>query len=171
MPAPIRELTIVVPGLVVPWARPRKRRHADGSEHWHNKPEVESYLAVVRHEARLVVGDDPPFEKEIGLELSLLKVWPVPGSWSNKRRRMVLDGSIPKTTRPDLHNSIKGFKDAVRHVVYRDDAQVVSYGRCAKVYGDRPRLEARLTVVERMPQSMPDLLTADQRELFAEAAA
>lgn len=164
------EITVIVPGVVVPWQRPRKFTNKyTGQVHFNTKPEVESWLAVVRHEARLVMGDDPPFTE--ALELSLLAVCPTPASKSKRWRDKALAGLVPKTTRPDLDNYLKGFKDSVREVVYRDDAQIVSYGRCAKIYGDRPRLEARLTVVERMPQSMPELLTAEQQDLFAGAAA
>src|SRR5215813_13343403 len=74
------EITIVVPGVIVPWQRPRKKRHKDGKEHWFTKPEVDSYLAVVRHEAAFVMGDNPPLEGAI--ELSLLAVWLPPDSWS-----------------------------------------------------------------------------------------
>jgi Holliday junction resolvase RusA-like endonuclease len=162
---PPPEITIVVPGVIVPWQRPRKQRHKDGGEHWHNKPEVESYLAIVRHEARLVMGDDPPLDG--GVELSLLAVWLPPKSWSARKRALALTGLIQKTTRPDLDNSLKGFKDAVRGVVYRDDAQVVSYGRCAKIYGDRPRLEVRVTVVDQMPAELPARPTFKQPDLFA----
>src|SRR5262249_18689349 len=159
------EITIVVPGVIVPWQRARKKRHKDGTEHWYNKPEVETYFAVVRHEAAFVMGDDPPLEGAI--ELSLLAVWLPPSSWSLRKRGLAMSGLIQKITRPDLDNSIKGFKDAVRGVVYRDDKQVVSYGHCAKVYGDRPRLEARLTVIDHMPAELPAKPNARQHELFA----
>jgi len=159
------EITIVVPGIIVPWQRPRKKRQKDGKEHWFTKPEVETYLAVVRHEAAFVMGDNPPLEGAI--ELSLLAVWLPPESWSVRKRGLAVSGLIQKTTRPDLDNSIKGFKDAVRGIVYRDDKQVVSYGHCAKVYGDRPRLEARLTVIDRMPAELPAKPTVRQHELFA----
>jgi Holliday junction resolvase RusA-like endonuclease len=158
-------ITIVVPGVIVPWQRPRKQRHKDGSEHWHTKHEVESYLAVVRHEAELVMGENPPLD--CAVELSILAVWPVPKSWSKRQRDRALAGLVQKTTRPDLDNTIKGFKDAVREIVYRDDAQVVSYGRCAKVYGERPRLAVRVTVVDQMAAELPATPTAKQRDLFA----
>src|SRR5262249_43603414 len=165
-PPPDRaEITIVVTGVIGPGQRRQKKRHKDGKENWYTKPEVETYFAVVRHEAALVMGDNPPLEGAI--ELSLLTVWLPPESWSLRRRGLAMSGLIQKTTRPDLDNPIKGFKDAVRGIVYRDDKQVVSYGRCAKVYGDRPRLEARLTVIDHMPAELPAKPNARQHELFA----
>ena len=40
--------------------------------------------------------------------------------------------------RPDLDNFLKGFKDALRRVVWMDDSQVVGYREMDKVYGSRP---------------------------------
>jgi Holliday junction resolvase RusA-like endonuclease len=163
------EITIVVPGEIVPWKRAQKRRNKDGSFTVFTDPRVDGYLSVVRHEAKLVMGTDPPLE--CALELSAIGVWLPPKGWSNIKRKRALAGMIPKITRPDVSNMIKGAEDAIRKIVYRDDAQVVSYGRCAKIYGDRPRLEIRLTVVERVAQSLPVTPTFLQPDLFAGMAA
>jgi Holliday junction resolvase RusA-like endonuclease len=160
------EITIVVPGLITPWKRVQINRK-NGT--WYTDPEVETYQSGVRREAKIVMDGDPPLAQ--ALEMSFLAVWPVPDSWSEKKRRLALAGLIPKTTRPDLENSFKGIVDALQMIVFRDDKQIVSFGRCAKIYGDRPRLEIRLTVIERMAQSLPATLTARQPDLFSLAVA
>ena len=40
-----------------------------------------------------------------------------------------------------MENTIKGALDAMQSVVYRDDAQVIGYRSCFKIYGEQPRLE------------------------------
>lgn len=157
------QVTIVVPGIIAPWKRVQVNRKTGA---WYTDPDVETYQSGVRREAKIIMAGDPPLSE--ALEMSFLSVWPVPDSWSQKKRRAALAGLIPKTTRPDLENTFKGILDALQMIVFRDDKQIVSYGRCAKVYGDRPRLEIRFTVVDRLPQSMPELLSDN---LFAACAA
>jgi Holliday junction resolvase RusA-like endonuclease len=115
------------------------------------------------------MGERPPFD--CALELSLLAVFAVPASWSGKRKREALAGIIHKTTRPDLENSVKGALDALQSIVYRDDCQVVCYASCAKIYGERPRLE--ITIAPIAAPVLPDARAVErQREpadLFAGA--
>ena len=136
MTEPVR---IVVPGAIVPWKRAQRRRFANGQHVTFTDREVEAYHGVVRMAARDAMAGLPPIEDPI--VLSLLAVFAVPASWSGKRQRECLAGLWHKTTRPDLENSIKGALDAMQSVVYRDDSQIVGYQNCAKIYGDRPRLE------------------------------
>lgn len=130
---------IVVPGAIVPWKRAQRRRFANGVHVTFTDREVEAYHAVVRMAAREVMRDQPPIADPI--MLSLLAVFPVPSSWSGKRQREALSGLRHKASRPDMENTIKGALDAMQSVVYRDDAQIIGYRSCFKVYGDRPRLE------------------------------
>jgi Holliday junction resolvase RusA-like endonuclease len=163
---PYDEVTIVVPGVIRAWKRVQVNRKT-GS--WYTDPDVETYQSGVRREAKLVMAGDPPLS--CALELSFLAVWPVPDGWSNRRRQMALDGLIPKITRPDLENTFKGVLDALQMIVFRDDKQIVSYGRCAKIYGDRPRLEIRFTIVDRMPLALPSTPAFKQPDLFVGTAA
>lgn len=130
---------IVVPGAIVPWKRAQRRRFANGAHVTFTDRGVEAYHAVVRMAARDAMGDQPPITEPI--MLSLLAVFAVPSSWSGKRQREALAGFRHKTSRPDMENTIKGALDALQSVVYRDDAQVIGYRSCFKIYGERPRLE------------------------------
>lgn len=64
--------------------------------------------------------------------------FPIPASWSVKKRAQALAGLLRPTKRPDWENVAK-MLDAFNEVVWRDDAQVVD-GRIVKAYSDRPRL-------------------------------
>lgn len=138
---------IIVPGAIVPWKRAQRRRFASGAHVTFTDPEVEAYHGVVRMAAASAMAGAPPIEDPI--LLSVLAVFAVPGSWSGKRQREALAGLRHKTTRPDLENTIKGALDAMQSVVYRDDAQIIGYNSCCKVYGARPRLEILVEPVPR----------------------
>ena len=156
---------IVVPGTIVPWQRARRNRLKSGVTVTFTRPDVEAYHAVVRMASEAAMAGRPPIQGPI--ELSLLAVFAVPGSWSGKRQREALAGILAKTTRPDLENSVKGAMDAMRSIVYRDDAQIVSFGSCAKVYGERPRLEILVSELLPMPRVAALGRGVPARDLFA----
>jgi Holliday junction resolvase RusA-like endonuclease len=136
--APIR---IIVPGQIVPWKRAQRRRLGNGAVVTFTDRDVEAYHATVRMAAGRVMDGRPPFSGAI--EVTIIAVFPVPGSWSQKRRAQALAGTIAKVTKPDIENSAKGVLDALQSVVYCDDRQIVSLS-ARKIYGDRPRLEIEL---------------------------
>lgn len=160
------EITIVVPGLITPWKRIQQNRK-NGT--WYTDPDVETYQSGVRREAKIVMAGEAPTAWP--LELSFLGVWPVPESYSKREREFALAGFLAKTTTPDLENSFKAVLDSLQQIVFRNDKQIVSLGRCAKIYGDRPRLEIRFTVVDKMPLSLPTNPTFRQADLFTGATA
>ncbi len=158
------EITIVVHGLIRPWKRAQQNRK-NGT--WYTDPDVETYQSGVRREAKIVMAGEAPTAWP--LELSFLGVWPVPGGYSPKERKFALAGLLAKTTTPDIENSFKGVLDALQQIVFKNDKQIVSIGRCAKIWGDRPRLEIRFTVVDKMPLALPADPAFRQTDLFAEA--
>ena len=149
------EVTIIVPGLIQPWKRVRQNRKTGT---WYTDPKVETYQSSVRHEAMLVMAGDPPIPREFALELSFLAVWPIPTGWSKKLQAECRQrGGSLKRTAPDSDNTVKGIMDALQHIVYVNDSQIAVQGRCAKIYGDRPRLEIRFTILDEdtVPLSLP----------------
>ncbi len=70
----------------------------------------------------------------------------VPKSWSRRKRADAITDKIRPTTKPDLDNLIKGIKDALSGVWYKDDSQVVEYGKVGKWYAEEPRVYVRLDV-------------------------
>jgi len=73
------------------------------------------------------------------LSLTLLAEFPVPASWSKKRRNLAILGQIRPAGRPDIDNLYKLAADAMSGVVYRDDALIVECW-LRKVYGVQPKL-------------------------------
>ncbi|MGO0309825.1 RusA family crossover junction endodeoxyribonuclease [Endozoicomonas acroporae] len=67
----------------------------------------------------------------------VLAVFPVPVSWSKKKRSAALAGEIRPAVKPDFDNVAKLYCDALNGIVWEDDKQIVD-GRCIKVYGQQP---------------------------------
>ena len=66
----------------------------------------------------------------------------VPKSFSRKKKDAALMEEIRPVTRPDLDNYIKGIKDALQGIIWKDDSQVVGYLEgTGKYYGMTPRIE------------------------------
>jgi len=78
----------------------------------------------------------PPIEGAVSVRVEAF--FPVPMSWSRKKRAAAMLNVMRPTTRPDWENIAK-MLDAFNSVVWRDDAQVVE-GTITKHYSDRPRL-------------------------------
>ena len=124
------EIRIEIPGEPVPWARARKH----GKVHF-TPAHVRAWQADASVLSRIAMKGRKPFEG--GVRLSLVAVFPVPKSWSKKKRQAALDGLVQHISRPDLDNLIKCFKDCANQVIYRDDSQVCRVD-ATKLYGEKP---------------------------------
>ena len=72
------------------------------------------------------------------IKASIVAVFPVPKSDSKKKREQKLEGTIRPTTKPDCDNIAKIVLDALNHIAYDDDSQVVSL-ELQKKYGEDPK--------------------------------
>ncbi|MFD2116370.1 RusA family crossover junction endodeoxyribonuclease [Paenibacillus yanchengensis] len=67
----------------------------------------------------------------------------IPKSFSKRKTAAAEAGEIYPTTKPDADNYLKGVKDALKGVMWKDDSQVVdAYAR--KRYSSRPRIEVKI---------------------------
>jgi Holliday junction resolvase RusA-like endonuclease len=136
-------VTIELAGKPRGKGRPRSRIMRKGKGpgastfiHTYTPPETQSYEAALRYAAQEAMAGRPLLE---GAVVLTLEAWmPIPASWSGKRRRMAQLSLLRPTTRPDFDNLNKTL-DALNKVVWRDDAQVVSWSGF-KRYDSRPRL-------------------------------
>lgn len=78
---------------------------------------------------------------------------PVPQSWSRARRTAALAGKILPLTKPDADNVLKGAADALNHIVFVDDKQIVE-ATVRKIYHEKPALIIR---VSESKKNAPDL--------------
>ena len=80
------------------------------------------------------------------LELTVTAFMLVPPSWTQKKRDAALAGVVRPTGKPDADNFLKQI-DALKGVVWKDDAQVVD-ARIIKRYDERPRLRVEVKTLE-----------------------
>jgi Holliday junction resolvase RusA-like endonuclease len=69
--------------------------------------------------------------------------FPIPASWSAKKRQQAFDGVISPTIKPDADNICKAVCDSLNGIVYRDDSQVATL-TVEKHYGATPRVEVEV---------------------------
>ncbi|NWL89590.1 RusA family crossover junction endodeoxyribonuclease [Paenibacillus sp. 79R4] len=92
-------------------------------------------LAATEH------APEVPLEGPVGMVLTVYRS--TPKSFSKKRAAMAEAGQIQPTSKPDVDNYLKGVKDALKGIIWRDDSQVVEvFAR--KRYSARPRIEVKI---------------------------
>lgn len=84
------------------------------------------------------------------MKVDIVAYYPIPRSWSKKKRRAAADGEIRPTTKPDCDNVIKVVLDAMNGVAYYDDKQVVEVS-CKKYYssGDLGYMRIKIQKIEK----------------------
>lgn len=130
MRAPIQ---IILAGEPQGKGRPRFVR---ATGHAFTPARTRSYESALRYAAQEVMAGAVPLEGP--LSAVVVAVFPVPASWSGKKRQAARDGAIWPAVKPDADNLLKVL-DACNEIVWRDDKQIVD-ARIVKRYGDRPRL-------------------------------
>jgi len=125
---------------IIPVAQMRARVTVRGKHAWAYKTKKQE-----QREATLLaflVQERPPAPLEGPLLLGVRAFLPIPKSMPKFKRALALSGELRPTTKPDLDNLIKHFKDCAKELLWRDDKQVVGYLEgTGKYYSDRPRWE------------------------------
>lgn len=98
-------------------------------------------LAAVEHA--------PPALLEEPLILEVYIFRPIPKSFSKKKAAEAEHGLLRPTSKPDVDNYLKGIKDALKAVIWKDDSQVVDV-YAGKFYSVKPRIEVTIKQAERM---------------------
>ena len=96
-----------------------------------------SYESLIRHYASQEMKGREPTIRPVSMTLTA--VFEIPKSWAKAKRAMALNNNFHPMVKPDIDNIAKVFSDAMNHVVYKDDSQIV-YSVCAKVYGIEPKV-------------------------------
>jgi Holliday junction resolvase RusA-like endonuclease len=104
-----------------------------------------SYEAALAWAAKLAMQGRTPLYGP--LKVTVTAYMAVPPSWSNKKRDAALAGALRPVTKPDGDNIEKGAWDAMKTIVWLDDAQIVD-GRVLKFYDERPRLRIEVSPLE-----------------------
>ena len=105
--------------------------------------QTKSYEDLIRWSYKAAGGQ---YMGEKVLQVSIRAFYPIPSSFSKKKRDAALCGEIRPTTKPDCDNVIKVVLDALNGVAYYDDKQVV-YVCCNKFYADQGSLRISITEI------------------------
>lgn len=131
-------IAFVIPGVPVAKGRPKfARRGAFVTAYTPEK--TASYENLVKVKAEQAMAGRQMIEGAVSVVIWLY-VTP-PASWSQKKQREALAGSIFPTSKPDVDNVVKGIFDACNDIVWRDDKQA-----CDVVVKKRYADTARATV-------------------------
>ncbi len=87
--------------------------------------ETVEYEASCAYEAGLSMGDRPLIDGPV--ELNLQFFYPIPKSWSQKKKEAARLGQIVPDKKPDSSNVLKSVEDGFTGVVWVDDCQVVDH--------------------------------------------
>lgn len=107
----------------IPQGKGRSRAFLQGGNIIHTTPEkTRTYEGMIRTQAMQEIGNKAPFDCPV--EFVMRAIFPVPASWSSKKRSRALTGELKPGKKPDLDNICKAWNDALNGVVYRDDSLI-----------------------------------------------
>lgn len=146
------EINFVIEGPPVGKARPRVTRTVT-----YTPKKTSQYEDLVRYTA--INSFDGCFDKDEPVDVKIVAYFPVPKSWSKKRKALCLANKELPTKMPDADNIGKIIMDGmnpkrklnkqlrkmveVMQGVYKDDRQVTKL-LVVKRYAERPRVEVRV---------------------------
>ena len=81
------------------------------------------------------------------LEARIVAMYSIPKSMTKKNRRLIEEGKLHPTKKPDLDNVAKIVLDSLNGIAYSDDSQIVKLN-VEKHYSENPRVEVTLYEVD-----------------------
>lgn len=143
----VQVIRVVIPGVPRAWERAGHRigRTAAGKVTIYTPPQTRAEQGAVKLFASRAMNGRPPLDGPIDLRIA---AWmPIPRSWSQRKQAAALAGTIYPTARPDADNLIKSCMDAVKAIIWRDDAQVVT-ATVWKRFSAEPRVVVEVRLLE-----------------------
>lgn len=138
-------ISFTVPGTPVAKGR-AKVTTINGFARMYTPAKTVSYESTVALFASQAMAGRKPLDGPVSL--SVHAVFAIPASWTKKRLRAHLDNPEYVIKKPDFDNLIKALCDGMNGVVWVDDCQVAALGYCSKVYGDQPRVDVTVGVLD-----------------------
>lgn len=91
------------------------------------------------------------------LKMKVTVYRPTLKSFSKKKAREAEAGLLRPVTKPDVDNYVKGIKDALKMVIWKDDSQVVDL-QVSKFYSEKPRVEVQIQALEVQQQQQLSII-------------
>lgn len=109
-----------------------------------------NYMSDIKAFAMEAIKKDPVLfdllPTDLPIQMTIDAYFPIPNSYSKKKRDMAINGSLPYVKKPDTDN-ISKLKDALSSIVYNDDRQVVQE-IVTKMYSEYPRLVLNIFILD-----------------------
>ena len=114
--------------------------------HWYVTAEERDYREVIAWAAKAAMRGKYPTKNPVALLVHAFM--PIYESWKMREKLDARSGAVLPDVKPDWDNIGKSISDALKEIVWLDDAQVVD-GRVIKRYSERPavRVEVREFIV------------------------
>lgn len=90
----------------------------------------------------------PVYPRDVALRLNMVFAFPVPKSYSKKKRKECLLGLVQHTKKPDADNVAKAVCDALNGYAFEDDSQITVMV-LEKIYAEEPYVEVKIYPAER----------------------
>jgi len=128
-----------------PQGKGRARACRRGKFIRHYTPEkTAAYEAEIKKAAICALSGRGPFKGPVNLHMRA--VFPIPESWSKRKKQAAIAGEILPTVKPDADNIIKAWADGMNGLIYKDDKQIADI-TFKKRYGLQPFVLATISEV------------------------
>lgn len=138
----MQEINLIVYGEPKAQGRPRFARRGNFVSAY-DDPKSAEYKDTVYSVA---VENRPPEPLQSALSVKITCFRSIPAAFSKRRQELAEAGEMYPITKPDIDNYVKGIKDALKGVMWRDDSQVVNL-TAYKRYSKTPRVEISIREV------------------------
>lgn len=139
----INAVAFIVPGEPQGKGRPRVGK-VGAHARMFTPAKTAAYEGLVAQIAQQAMRGTPLLLEACRIELDVL--CSVPASWSQRKQRDALAGSIRPAKKPDADNVLKAIFDGMNGVVWKDDVQAVDV-LVRKVYAQTPGVRVRVAEV------------------------
>ena len=134
-------ISFTVYGEPTAQGRPRASTQ-NGHVRMYDPDKSRDYKDYVRLAAR-EFAPDSLLESALGIYVIVYRSMPKKYSNSKVKSQQAEAGLILPTTKPDADNYLKGIKDALNSVIWKDDSQIVD-ASVSKRYSLKPRVEIQV---------------------------
>jgi Holliday junction resolvase len=141
------EITLTIPGVPTPQARPRFFRRGDHVGTYKTEKQNAAENCFIARAKSQLIGTPAPIERGVPLAVKCWFVMPVPKSSTKKFRDRCRSEPVYHTKKPDADNLVKFVKDCLNGTAWHDDAQVAQI-HGVKIYGAEPRTIVQIQVLE-----------------------
>jgi len=140
------EICFVVPGEAKSQLRPRAyiRKGPNPQIGVYDPKESREYKSFFKLCAAQVA---PETLIEGPVEVEVIEYRSIPKSMPKYKRKMIEEGKLFPTKKPDVDNIIKIVFDSLNKLIWQDDSQVYKL-TVTKLYSDQPRVEVKIKEIK-----------------------